>query len=388
MTNLPITCSKPLFACNLAKAAPPASTAIAAHAKPFAQPLESFGALLGQQEALAPVASSPAIAIHLKTDSTAGKGDQEKALAAHDIHGDPSGLLAAMLQLSLDNKPPVVMEAKNGAATTTAGKDSGRELTAGSSIAQFSGMEVQDAATGSAGSASSDTTLPAMTPSTAFPFTAVLPAISSGKDSGKQPTAGSEIVQLTGMEVRDAALCAIQQASTGMTLPAQTPSALTDTRHYLPGNIAIRQTIATPLGSSDWASDFSQRINWMSKQQNQIAELRLNPPDLGPLDVVLKISDNQASALFISPHGAVRDAVENALPKLREILADNGIALGNTMVSDQSPRGRDAERFMGQGSGEQARREALNAPAGMEVSLTSAAKTPVRRHDGMIDIFA
>ena len=146
-----------------------------------------------------------------------------------------------------------------------------------------------------------------------------------------------------------------------------------------------RQTIAAPLGNSGWADDFSQKITWMSTQKNQVAELHLNPPDLGPLNVVLKISDNQATALFTSPHSAVRDAVENALPKLRETLADNGITLGNTTVSDQSPRDRDTGRFMNQGSGTAAQRDGSS-----EANLLTAAAqvASARRHNGMVDTFA
>ena len=51
------------------------------------------------------------------------------------------------------------------------------------------------------------------------------------------------------------------------------------------------------------------------------AELTLNPKDLGPLQVVLQVADNHAHALFVSQHSQVREAVEAALPKLREAMA-------------------------------------------------------------------
>ncbi len=149
------------------------------------------------------------------------------------------------------------------------------------------------------------------------------------------------------------------------------------------------QTITTPLGNSGWADEFSQKIIWMNNQQNQTAELHLNPPDLGPLNVVLKISDNQLTAQFTSPHSAVRDAVENALPKLREILADNNITLGNATVSDQAPRDRNNGGLMDQGSGTAAQREAIyNAAKSNELESTTSQSNPARRHNGMLDTFA
>jgi flagellar hook-length control protein FliK len=148
---------------------------------------------------------------------------------------------------------------------------------------------------------------------------------------------------------------------------------------------AAAQTVATPLGNPAWGDDFSQKIGWLVTQKNQVAELHLNPPNLGPLDVVLKISDNQATALFASPHAAVRDAVENALPKLREMLADNGIMLSNATVSDQAPRDRGAEEFAGRkGSSSSG---STSADSTIETSATLAA-SPALRHNGMVDIFA
>jgi flagellar hook-length control protein FliK len=149
------------------------------------------------------------------------------------------------------------------------------------------------------------------------------------------------------------------------------------------------QLIGAPLGSAAWPEEFSQKIVWMGTQQNQVAELQLNPPNLGPLNVVLKISDNQASVLFTSPHGAVRDSIENALPKLREMLADNGITLGNATVSDQPPRDRSAEGFMNQDRGANRHHTMNNEESKMpDQVLKTIQDVPMRRHNGMVDIFA
>lgn len=142
-----------------------------------------------------------------------------------------------------------------------------------------------------------------------------------------------------------------------------------------PANIKI----AAPLGSRAWPDEFSQKISWVSTQQNQVAELHLNPPDLGPMSVVLSISDNQATALFTSPHSAVRDAIENAMPKLRESLAENGIMLGNATVSDQPSRDSNSSGFMNQ------RRE---TPGITETEKSPPITIPVRRHLGVVDTFA
>lgn len=154
----------------------------------------------------------------------------------------------------------------------------------------------------------------------------------------------------------------------------------------LAGNQAAvaTQNVATPLSNPAWGDDFSQKISWLVTQKSQVAELHLNPPNLGPLDVVLKISDNQATALFASPHAAVREAVESALPKLRELLADNGIMLSNATVGDQSPRDRGADEFAGRNESSSAGSSADNTTE----TAASLSESPVRRHNGMVDTFA
>ncbi len=143
----------------------------------------------------------------------------------------------------------------------------------------------------------------------------------------------------------------------------------------------VTHNIEAPLNSPAWAGEFSQKITWLSHEQSQVAELHLNPPDLGPMHVVISVTDNQAMAQFSSPHSEVRHAIENALPKLRESLADNGIMLGNATVSDQTPRDNGAGRFTQQRS----RTSSVLAPEPQAVSLPAAA---VRRHTGILDTFA
>ncbi len=91
----------------------------------------------------------------------------------------------------------------------------------------------------------------------------------------------------------------------------------------------------TPLQKETWGEAFGTRILWMAKHETQGAELRLNPPHLGHINVRISINDDQAHVTFTSQHASVRDAVEAALPRLREMLADSGLNLANVDVSSQ-----------------------------------------------------
>ncbi len=146
----------------------------------------------------------------------------------------------------------------------------------------------------------------------------------------------------------------------------------------------VQVTINTQVSQAKWADEFSQKITWLaSSNKDQTAELHLNPPQLGPLDVVIKVSGDQATALFTSPHAAVRDAIEQAMPRLRDMMADNGIMLGNATVSDQAPRDQ------GQSSAPRASVSPVNNVRDVPLAGNSTAHvSPISRHNGIVDTFA
>ncbi|MBI5861660.1 MAG: flagellar hook-length control protein FliK [Rhodocyclales bacterium] len=88
----------------------------------------------------------------------------------------------------------------------------------------------------------------------------------------------------------------------------------------------------TPLGQAGWHDEMGQKLSWMVNNTRQQAELVLNPPHLGRIEVSLTLDGSQASASFTSPHAAVREALEDSMSRLRGVLADAGISLGQTHV--------------------------------------------------------
>lgn len=157
-----------------------------------------------------------------------------------------------------------------------------------------------------------------------------------------------------------------------------------------PMQIAEPAKLATSLeasvGTRDWNNALGQQVVWMAGKDLQVAELHLNPPDLGPLHVTLSISNDQASALFVSHHAAVRDAVEAALPRLREIFADNSITLGQATVSADTTPQQQAQ-FGGEfGGGRRAPDESAGAAA--PGTTFSAMPRAARIREGLVDTFA
>ena len=84
--------------------------------------------------------------------------------------------------------------------------------------------------------------------------------------------------------------------------------------------------------AAGWGQEVGNRLVWMSNSTNSQAELVLTPPQMGRVEVSLSVTGDQATATFVSTNPLVREALEAAMPRLREILADAGIQLGQTQV--------------------------------------------------------
>lgn len=95
-------------------------------------------------------------------------------------------------------------------------------------------------------------------------------------------------------------------------------------------------SIERPLGKAGWDQQLGERILWLTHKNLQAAELRLNPPQLGPLEVRIHIQQDQASIAFASQHALVREAIESAIPKLREMLNTQQLNLLDVNISQQS----------------------------------------------------
>jgi|GEM_PF-1965664 len=84
------------------------------------------------------------------------------------------------------------------------------------------------------------------------------------------------------------------------------------------------------------AEALANRISVMQTRGMQVAEMRLDPPDLGQLRVQIRMQGDQASVIFQSPNAHARDLLENALPRLKEMLEEQGMNLSDASVSDES----------------------------------------------------
>ena len=100
---------------------------------------------------------------------------------------------------------------------------------------------------------------------------------------------------------------------------------------------SITQTeIVETFAKPGWSQGMGKQIVWMVQQNISSAEIRLNPANLGPIEVRIDLSEDQVNVALSSRHAVVREAMELALPKLREMFEANGLSLADADISQHS----------------------------------------------------
>lgn len=140
---------------------------------------------------------------------------------------------------------------------------------------------------------------------------------------------------------------------------------------------AVQLTIATPALTPGWRDEVTRELTQLVVLRHDRAEIRLNPADLGPITVQIRMDAGQANLLIQAPQPATRDGLELALPQLRESLAERGITLGQANVRD--------ERAPQDGAPE---RQAFAARTAGASDDASVAPLTLRARLGLVDLFA
>lgn len=96
-----------------------------------------------------------------------------------------------------------------------------------------------------------------------------------------------------------------------------------------------------------WGQVMSSRVVWMAKEGVQEAQLKMNPARLGPVEVKLHVQNDQVSVTFLAQQSATREALEQALPRLRESFADNGMQLTDAQVGEQEQQQQEQSEQTG-----------------------------------------
>ncbi len=102
------------------------------------------------------------------------------------------------------------------------------------------------------------------------------------------------------------------------------------------GNAQFTMPTQAKAGQPQWQTAVAERVAVMASQRITSAEIQLDPPELGQLQVRVTLNQEQASVSFASQHAVVREALDQTAHRLRDMFDAEGLDLVDVDVSDQS----------------------------------------------------
>lgn len=118
-------------------------------------------------------------------------------------------------------------------------------------------------------------------------------------------------------------------------LSALTQAATPKTANAVPLAAPLNQPLA--MQQSGWTEGLVNRVMYLSSQNLKSAEIKLEPAELGRLDIRVHMApEQQAQITFTSGNVVVREALENQASRLKEMFAEQGLGQPDVNVADQS----------------------------------------------------
>lgn len=194
--------------------------------------------------------------------------------------------------------------------------------------------------------------------------------VSSLNQQASQPSAMAKVEGLQQL---------LQSAGAGLALTQPQMSAMMQGRVGMaPVSLAAQQAAAMAN-----AEALANRISMMQSKNLQAAEMRLDPPGLGSIKISIRMQGENASVFFQSANAHARELIEQALPRLREMMEQGGLALTDAQVSQDDLAQRQSTPWgVASGAGQSAEDEAdAEALAAQEMTL-------LQQPLGLIDYYA
>ena len=297
----------------------------------------------------APVASTEPVVLAmllaasgLQLSSTGGAGSApDSAAGAVDTDGDghqaaiPVTRLAARITAGLPASDPAAGTAID--PVVSAGPAVSAALSAATNpvSAATAAAKLADTSTAAVTAANATSAANSSTP-------AVTAAPAAAPDATNSAPGGASTTSTTSSDAAaDKSAWSSARSAIADTTPAQ-PSIMTDSSG-LPELVrsfagsatqapSVQATISVPVANSDWPHAVAAQVHWFVNNDIQSATLRLSPEHLGPVEVRIDVHDSQVNVNFSAAHADTRAALEQTVPRLREIFASGGLTLGQANV--------------------------------------------------------
>ena len=108
---------------------------------------------------------------------------------------------------------------------------------------------------------------------------------------------------------------------------------------------------ALNLAKPEAHQQLAEKVRFMVNANQLVADIRLDPAELGSMHVKVSVSGESANVSFVVQTLHAKEAIDNAAPKLKEMLAEKGIELGQSSVEQGSQDKGDEQQMAGNGNG-------------------------------------
>lgn len=222
------------------------------------------------------------------------------------------------------------------------------------------------------------------------------PSLNRSLDGSNTPVANNNIAATVNTNARSEAAQAESFASIKQNVDAAAASESTENIESLD---AANLEIDTPVQDKQWSQAFAYRVQFMAQQGIQRAQVQLNPAELGPMEITVDLAEDVAQVQITAENAATREAVEQAVPRLREMMAQSGFAetsvdLGNNNEESAASSNGEAALFNQAQSGESGGADSREGSGGQSAANTdstirtvSGDQTPERSADGRLSFY-
>lgn len=108
-------------------------------------------------------------------------------------------------------------------------------------------------------------------------------------------------------------------------------------------NVLSTTDKAINIFKQEGQQQLAEKVRWMVNSKSATAEIRLDPPDLGGINIKVNLSGDTAQVNFNVQSAAAKEALDQAVPRLRDMLQDQGIELGESVVQQESQNSQQGE---------------------------------------------
>jgi flagellar hook-length control protein FliK len=110
-------------------------------------------------------------------------------------------------------------------------------------------------------------------------------------------------------------------------------------------SFATVQTETIAIYRKDFADAVKDKVMVMINQKIQQVEIQLDPPEMGNIHVRVNLQNEQAAVQFVVQNQQAREALEQNMGKLRDMLAENGVDVGEANIEQREAKEQNGNGF-------------------------------------------